>query len=162
MNQDVLIREFASADAQAFHDLNMAWISASFQLEAKDEYALSNPEGTILTPGGGILVAEVDGTVAGCVALLPMPDQSYEVAKMAVAQGMQGRGVGRRLLVEAVAWAHAHRVKRLYLESNRLLTPALHLYESVGFRHLPPEEVSPSPYTRADVFMEMILKEKPA
>lgn len=107
-------------------------------------------------------MAEVDGTVAGCVALLPMLDQSYEVAKMAVAQGMQGRGVGRRLLVEAVAWAHAHGAKRLYLESNRLLTPALHLYEAVGFRHLPPEEVSPSPYTRADVFMEMMLKEKPA
>lgn len=53
MNQDVLIREFASADAQVFHDLNMAWISASFQPEAKDEYALSNPEGTILTPGAG-------------------------------------------------------------------------------------------------------------
>jgi GNAT superfamily N-acetyltransferase len=85
--------------------------------------------------------------------------KGYEVAKMAVAQTTQGRGIGRLLLTEAIAWAKGQGAKRLYLESSRILTPALHLYESVGFRHLPPEKVLASPYARADVFMEMLVDE---
>ena len=46
----------------------------------------------------------------------------------------------------------------LYLETNHVLTPAIHLYEAVGFRNLPQERVTPSPYARADVFMEMVLE----
>ena len=38
-----------------------------------------------------------------------------------------------------------------------MLANAVHLYESVGFKHLPPERVGPSPYARADVHMEMIV-----
>ena len=49
------------------------------------------------------------------------------------------------------------RVRRLYLETNRKLALAIRLYESVGFRHLPPERVVPSPYARANVYMELDL-----
>jgi putative acetyltransferase len=100
--------------------------------------------------------------VVGCVALLPMPGHTYEVAKMAVLPEMQGRGVGRRLLAEAIAWAQQQGAKRLYLESNHVLTPALRLYESVGFQHLPQERRPVSPYARADVFMELWLVEEVA
>ena len=37
------------------------------------------------------------------------------------------------------------------------LTPAIRLYESLGFQLMPPERVVPSLYERADVFMEMYL-----
>ena len=42
----------------------------------------------------------------------------------------------------------------LTLATSRKLANAIHLYESIGFQHIPPE---PSPYSRADVFMEMSL-----
>jgi putative acetyltransferase len=45
----------------------------------------------------------------------------------------------------------------LYLETNHALTPAIHLYEDVGFRHIPKERVKPSLYERTEVFMEMVL-----
>jgi putative acetyltransferase len=48
--------------------------------------------------------------------------------------------------------------RRLYLETNSTLTPAIRLYESVGFHHVPPEKVTPSPYERVDVYMEMDLE----
>ena len=90
-----------------------------------------------------------------------MAGNSYEVAKMAVAPEAQGRGAGRRLMTAAITWTREQRARRLYLESNRVLAPALRLYESVGFHHLPPEKVTPSPYARADVFMEMLLEDNP-
>lgn len=153
----VIIRPFTSGDAQAFHDLNMEWLTTFFRVEPKDEATLSDPEGTILAAGGQILLADRSGQSVGCVALVPMPDGGYEVAKMAVSPAAQGRGVGRRLLEAGIAWARERGARRLYLESNARLAPALHLYEAVGFRHLPPSTTSP--YARADVFMEMLLRD---
>ena len=46
---------------------------------------------------------------------------------------------------------------RLYLETNWKLETAIKLYESLGFEHLPPERIVPSPYARADVYMERHL-----
>jgi len=42
--------------------------------------------------------------------------------------------------------------RRLYLETNHLLKPTMGLYESVGFEHLDPSTLSPSPYARADAY----------
>ena len=158
---EVIIRAFAPGDAASFHDLNQQWITALFQMEASDEATLSDPEGMILTPGGAIFVAELGGTVVGCVALVPMPEACYEVAKMAVAPDAQGRGIGRELLEASIWWGRECGAKRLFLGSNTRLTPALRLYESAGFQHLPPERRPFSPYARADVFMEMWLEDAP-
>ena len=81
----------------------------------------------------------------------------FEVAKMAVSDRYQGRGTGRKVLEYTVAQARALGARRLYLETNSKLANAIHLYESVGFRHLPPDRVTPSPYARSNVQMEMLL-----
>ena len=86
--------------------------------------------------------------------LAPTGALEYEVAKMAVTARCQGRGIGRRLLTAVVEAARSAGAHRLHLETNHALTPAIRLYESVGFRHVAP---LPSPYVRADVFMEMVL-----
>ena len=46
---------------------------------------------------------------------------------------------------------------RLYLETNHVLTTAIRLYESVGFKHLDANRIIPSQYARADVYMELVL-----
>ena len=160
LNGEVIIRPFAPGDGEAFYRLNMAWITAHFDAEPKDEATLSDPEGTILQTGGQIFLADRDGQTVGCVALASMGEGGYEVAKMAVAEERRGRGVGRQLLQASLEWATGQAARRLYLETNARLTPAVHLYESFGFRHLPPERRPISPYARADVFMEMVLEEK--
>ena len=71
----------------------------------------------------------------------------------------QGAGIGRRLLETTVTQARALGATRLYLETNSKLAPALRLYESMGFRRLPPERVTPSPYARSNVSMELSLNE---
>lgn len=154
---EVTIREFQPGDAAAFRQLNEEWISRYFQMEAKDEEALANPQASILSCGGRILFAFLDGRCVGCCALLHCGPQEFEVAKMAVTSSCQGSGIGRKLLMAVIETARSAGARRLYLETNHALTTAIRLYESVGFQHLPPERIVPSPYARADVFMEMIL-----
>jgi putative acetyltransferase len=86
-----------------------------------------------------------------------MRDGVYELSKMAVSPHLRGRGLGRRLLQHAIVQAKCLGATSLFLGSNTRLKDAVHLYESVGFRHVNPETLPPMPYSRADVFMEMPL-----
>jgi putative acetyltransferase len=156
----VVIDLFQPGDEDAFRSLNEAWITRYFQLEEKDRDTLCHPQQHILSKNGQIFMARLDDKPVGCCALLALPDGSFEIAKMAVDDKLQARGIGRLLLEHVVGFARAHSVARLYLETNSSLKNAIHLYESVGFRNVPPERVSPSPYRRADVHMEMILAER--
>ncbi len=155
--EEIAIRQFRSGDAAAFRRLNEEWITRYFRMEAKDEQVFAEPERTILTPGGRILFATAGEQCVGCCALLRIADREFEVAKMAVDAVFQGAGVGRKLLQAVVEEARIAGAVRLYLETNHALTPAIRLYESVGFEHLDPSRITPSPYQRADVFMEMML-----
>lgn len=151
------IREFVPGDEAAFRCLNEEWIVRYFALEAKDIASLADPQGTILDGGGRIFLAVSEGEPVGCCALLAMAPREFEVAKMAVTAKCQRSGIGRLLLEKTIAEARAAGAHRLYLETNRKLTGAIRLYESVGFRHLPPERIVPSPYARANVYMELNL-----
>jgi putative acetyltransferase len=144
-------------DGSAFRTLNEEWISRYFVLEKKDRETLGDPENTILRKGGRIFMVYADGNAVGCVALIPMGDGVYELSKMAVSPQMRGQGIGRKLLEHAIAQARELGAKSLFLGSSSLLKNAVHLYEAVGFRHVPSENLPEMHYARADVFMEMPL-----
>jgi putative acetyltransferase len=153
----VTIREFQPGDEDAFRRLNEEWIERYFRIEPKETVVLADPRGTILDAGGRIFFAIVDGHAVGCCALRRISDTEFEVAKMAVTPGFQGAGIGRKLLHAVIEAGRDRGARRLYLETNHQLKPAIHVYESLGFRHLAPEEIIPSPYQRADVYMELML-----
>ena len=144
-------------DATAFRTLNEEWIARYFSLEARDIETLGDPETTILRKGGSIFMVYADSLPVGCAALIPLGQGVYELSKMAVSPQLRGRGVGRRLLLHAIAQARLLGATSLVLGSNTRLADAIHLYESVGFRHVPPASLPPNPYTRANVFMQMSL-----
>ena len=155
---EAIIREFRPGDEAAFRRLNVEWIVRYFgSLERKDEATLSDPQGSILDGGGRIFLAERDGQAIGCCALRAIGAGEFEVSKMGVTASCQRGGVGRRLLEKVIAEARAMGARRLYLETNQKLTGAIRMYESFGFQHLPPERVTPSPYARANVYMELYL-----
>jgi GNAT superfamily N-acetyltransferase len=156
---DVTIREFMPGDEAAFRELNEEWIVHYFgQMEAKDEEAVADPGRSIANGGWRIFFAIVLGQAVGCCALVPAGPGDYEVAKMAVTASCRGAGVGRRLLEAVIAAARTAGARRLHLETNRKLTPAIRLYESAGFRHLPPERFVASPYARSNVQMELLFE----
>ncbi len=145
--------DFAPRYAADFKRLNIEWLERFFYVEALDDEVLSNPQRSILDKGGMIFLALLDGQVVGTCALLRPDGQRFELSKMAVTAQCQGLGVGRRLLARALDAFEASGAKLLFLESNSKLTPALALYESVGFAHAtPPAEGAH--YHRANVYME--------
>jgi GNAT superfamily N-acetyltransferase len=153
---ELVIRNFQPGDEEAFRLLNEEWISRYFQLEDKDRETLNHPE-KILNAGGQIVMALLGEERVGCCALIPIGTDEYEIAKMTVTDKYRGRGFGRAVLAGTIAEARRMGASRLYLETNSSLTPAITLYESLGFCHLPPERIVPSPYARADVYMELFL-----
>ncbi len=154
---EITMREFRAGDESAFRCLNEAWISRYFTLEPQDAATLADPQGAILDRGGKIFFAAHGEELVGCCALLALGPGEFEVAKMTVRESFRGAGIGRQLLQKVIAEARALGAQRLYLETNRTLANAIRLYESAGFRHIPPERVVPSPYARADVYMELYL-----
>jgi putative acetyltransferase len=61
------------------------------------------------------------------------------------------------LLQYAIEQAREIGSRSLFLGCNAKLENAIHLYESIGFRHVLPESLPPMKYVRADVFMELVL-----
>jgi putative acetyltransferase len=151
----VEIVDFHEGFAPDFKALNVAWISRYFALEPKDLEVLDDPVGKVTAPGGHILMAVEGGEAIGCVALMVMKDGGFEVAKMAVIEAHKGRGVGRELMAACIERARQFGARRLYLETNSGLAPALGLYRRFGFQDVRPAQ--PSPYARADVMMELRL-----
>ncbi|GAB4029811.1 GNAT family N-acetyltransferase [Spirosoma gilvum] len=142
-----------------FKQLNLEWISTYFVVEPHDLEQLDHPEIYVLPNNGQIFLAQSGDQIVGCVAMVNTgsPEQGnaeFELAKMAVSPMAQGKGIGKKLCQAAIDYAYQLGVKTVWLESNRILTPALTMYASVGFREVPSV---PTPYARADIRMEMSL-----
>jgi len=148
---------YGPQDLTAFRTLNEEWITHHFTLEDTDRQQLGDPEGQILAPGGRIFMARMHGEAVGCVALRPTRPGEYEVSKMAVTPRLRGQGIGRKLLEYTILQARGLGARRLMLGSSTRLGSAVHLYEQLGFTHLPPERRPDLAYARADVFMELDL-----
>ena len=139
---------------QAFKQLNEDWITKYFKMEDADHQILDHPEAYVLDKGGYILFAVDKGKPVGTCALVKRDDSTFELSKMAVADEAKGKGIGFLLGNAAIEKAGASGFKRLYLESNTILTPAISLYLKLGFKKIPQK---PSPYQRSNITMELHL-----
>jgi putative acetyltransferase len=163
MSAEVHLRRFDSnspRDAAAFRRLNLEWLERLFVVEADDHRVLNDPAGEIIRPGGLILFAEIAGEIVGCCALIAQPAEPgcWEVAKLAVTAGFQGRKIGRRLMEAMTEEARALGARRLVLVTNSGLGAARRLYESMHFTYLPPAQAGGlGHFQRGDTFMEKIL-----
>lgn len=139
---------------EAFKRINYEWIEQYFKVEPLDMESLENPKKFYLDKGGLILLAEYQGKIVGTAALKYMDKNSMELSKMGVNEAAKGLGIGELLGRSIIEEAHKMGLKRLYLETNSGLTPALNLYQKLGFVMV---QNFNSPYSRADVAMELYL-----
>lgn len=151
-SSEVEIITYESRYASDFKCLNIEWLEKYFYVEEYDYEVLSNPEKYVLANGGNIYFARYRDEIIGTVALMLTPDGKVELTKMAVTEKYQGLKVGRKLMDFAIERYKQSSGTLLFLESNKRLTPAINLYEKMGFEHKP--SPSNSHYQRADVYME--------
>lgn len=139
-----------------FEKFNRDWIEKYFVMEPVDEFVLTNPEESLLKPGGAILMATCDGEIAGTVALRKVNDKVFEFTKMAVDENFRRLGIAEALSLASFTRAKELGADTVILYSNSILKPAIRLYEKIGFRHIP---VDKTEYQRSDVKMKIELSE---
>ncbi len=155
MHNQIKIIDYKDRYAEDFARLNRTWLESYNLLEKADEMQLDQPDELIIKPGGKILLALEQEKVIGTCALIRMGATKAELAKLTVADDARGQGIGRRLTVAIIDQARVMGIDHIILLSNNKLRSAIHLYESLGFRHTPlPADVK---YATADVYMELRL-----
>jgi putative acetyltransferase len=89
--------------------------------------------------GGVLLGWEEAGELLLIGGLKPWHDAqgSAEVKRMYAVPGARGRGLSRLILAGLIAWARAHGVRRLMLETGDRQPEAIGLYSTSGFRRIP-------------------------
>jgi putative acetyltransferase len=88
-------------------------------------------------PVGGIILCRERSGFTGCVAIRKITDDIAELKRMYVQPAQQHKGIGKKLLGEAVLLAKKYNYTCIRLDTLSNMTPAIHLYKSQGFYEIP-------------------------
>lgn len=103
---------------------------------------LAGLPGEYAAPRGALLLAHVDGALAGCCALRPMDTTDYpnaaEMKRLYVRKAFRGFGLGRRLAEAVLDTARQAGYACVLLDTLDDMEAARALYEDLGFAEIPP------------------------
>ena len=103
---------------------------------------LSGLPGDYAAPRGALLLARVDGMLAGCCALRPMDSSDYpnaaEMKRLFVRKAFRGFGLGRQLTEAILDEARRAGYSNVLLDTLDEMEAARALYEDLGFEEIPP------------------------
>ncbi len=105
-------------------------------------------------PDGCLLLAIYKELAAGCVALRKLEEGLCEMKRLYVRPQFQGLKIGRSLAQAIIAEAKEIGYYRMLLDTVPAMARARNLYESLGFKEIPPYRYNP---IRGTVFMELVL-----
>ena len=116
---------------------------------------LAGLPGKYAAPDGALLLAKIDGVVAGVVALRKLEPGIAEMKRLYVKPAHHGRSIGRKLAEGVVATARTLGYRRLRLDTiTGKMDTAVKLYRSMGFVEIAPYYDSPVPGT---TYLELVL-----
>ncbi|MEX8492559.1 GNAT family N-acetyltransferase [Sphaerotilus sp.] len=114
--------------------------------------------GDYAEPSGCLLLALVDGVVAGCGAYRRITDVDYpnacEMKRLYVRQAFRRFGLGRHVAQALIDDARRARYSSMLLDTLDDMEAARELYASLGFMEVPPFYFNPLPgahYLRVDL-----------
>lgn len=130
-------------------------IDLGFQnIEAK----LKSLPGAFSPPEGCLLLAGIDGQVAGCVALRSLDAGICEMKRMYVRPAFRGKGIGRALGGQVIREARSRGYRLMRLDTADTMKAAQELYNSLGFERTQPYYELPPDILERAVFMELALR----
>jgi len=122
------------------------------------EAELASLPGDYAAPAGALLLAMVDGEIAGCGAMRPLPDADYpnacEMKRLYVRRAFRRFGLGRIIAQALMDLAGAAGYSAMLLDTLDDMEAARGLYASLGFQDIPPYYFNPIPgahYLKADI-----------
>jgi putative acetyltransferase len=103
---------------------------------------LAHLPGDYTLPRGALLLARVDGAVAGCCALRPLDSSDYvnaaEMKRLYVRPAFRGLGLGRQLAEAILDAARIAGYDSVLLDTLDEMEIARAMYEDLGFKEIPP------------------------
>lgn len=114
---------------------------------------LSNIKKFYIEKGGCFKVVEYNGKIIGTYGLFPLSSTVCELRNMYLISDHQGKGLGHKMMIDALAEARQRQFKEIVLETNALLDKACKLYRKYGFFEYTPEHFS----DRCDCAMKLRL-----
>lgn len=122
------------------------------------EQELAELPGDYADPRGTLLLALVDGAVAGCCGLRPLDASDYpdaaEMKRLYVRNAFRGFGLGRQLAEAVLDAARARGYACVLLDTLDDMEAARALYEDLGFEPIEPYYHNPIPgahYLKVDL-----------
>jgi ribosomal protein S18 acetylase RimI-like enzyme len=114
--------------------------------------------GEYAPPLGALLLAFVDGQLAGCGAMRPLTGTDYanacEMKRLYIRPAFRGIGLGRTLAQALVDRAVAAGHSAMLLDTLDDMEAARSLYQTLGFQEIPPYYFNPIPgahYLKCDL-----------
>ncbi|TFZ06978.1 GNAT family N-acetyltransferase [Ramlibacter henchirensis] len=122
------------------------------------EEELASLPGDYAAPRGALLLAKVDGAVAGCCALRPLDSSDYpgaaEMKRLYVRKAFRGFGLGRQLAEAVLDVARREGYDCVLLDTLDDMEAARALYDDLGFEAIEPYYHNPIPgahYLKVDL-----------
>jgi ribosomal protein S18 acetylase RimI-like enzyme len=97
------------------------------------------------SPSGCLLVAYEDESPTGCVGLRKLDEDICEMKRLYVRPRFRGRGIGRALVINVINKGGKLGYGRMRLDTVPSMQEAIALYESFGFKPIPPYRHNPIP-----------------
>jgi ribosomal protein S18 acetylase RimI-like enzyme len=148
--QELRIRSYEPKDYKTVLDLYLAGmyyycppgenegLRGYVQRTLHEDMAEGGIELTYFRPGGHFWVATTtdangDETIIGSIAIERKENNRSELRRLSVREDFRRHGLARKLVAHLEDWATAHKISTVRLETGSEMTPAIRLYETLGF-----------------------------
>jgi len=89
-------------------------------------------------PDGRLLLAEVDGQIAGTISLRKIRGDCVEIKRMYVRPKFRGEKLGNLIIEEVIRVSKENGYSKLYLDTAHFMFSAIPLYNNFGFKETGP------------------------
>jgi GNAT superfamily N-acetyltransferase len=123
-----------SPDASALIEELESHLASLYPSESRHGYSVEK----LIAQGVAFFLIRDEGVAAGCGGIQLFGQEYGELKRMYVRPEFRGRGFAKLLLDHLIDYAQRHGVMLVRLETGIHQSAAIALYESAGFRAVPP------------------------
>lgn len=98
------------------------------------DHELANLPGAYAAPTGCLLLAFLEGDVAGCIAIRKLNKTECEMKRLYVRPAFRGQHIGAALAIRAIEEARRLDYKTMFLDTLPIMENAIALYRGLGFK----------------------------